>query len=77
MNSFFKFMVSSAGRWTRIIAGALLVYWGYTMGLSSVSGIIVAIIGLVPLLAGAFDVCVFAPIFGKPFGGPDLRKSVK
>lgn len=76
MNSFFRFMASSAGRWTRIIVGAILVYWGY-FSLGGTTGIIVAIVGLVPLLAGAFDVCVFAPIFGKPFGGPDLRKNVK
>jgi hypothetical protein len=28
-----------------------------------VSGILVAVVGLVPLLAGLFDFCVFAPLF--------------
>jgi hypothetical protein len=36
----------------------------------------VAIIGLVPLLAGLFDRCVFAPLFGLPFDGERLRRAV-
>jgi hypothetical protein len=34
-------------------------------------------VGLVPLLAGLFDRCVFAPLFGLPFAGPELRKSLQ
>ena len=65
-----------AGRWTRIIAGIALIAWGY-FGLTGTTGIIVIVIGLVPLLAGLFDVCVFAPLFRLPFGGVELRKSLK
>jgi hypothetical protein len=73
MNPFVKFMASGAGRVTRVIAGLALVAWGW-LGLSGTVGIIVIIIGLVPLLAGLFDVCVFSPLFGGPFAGPDIRK---
>jgi len=38
-----------------------------------VGGIIVAVVGLVPLLAGLFDFCVFAPLFGAPMSGPKIR----
>lgn len=76
MNGLFSFLASTAGRWTRIIAGAALVAWGY-FGLTGTTSIIVIVIGLVPLLAGIFDVCVFAPLFRLPFGGPELRKSLK
>jgi hypothetical protein len=76
MNPFFKFIASPAGRLTRVVAGAALIVWGY-WGLTGTTGIIVAIIGAVPLLAGLFDFCVFAPLFGKPFNGPALRKNVK
>ncbi|MCP4199783.1 MAG: DUF2892 domain-containing protein, partial [Proteobacteria bacterium] len=37
-------------------------------------GIIIAVVGLVPLLAGLFDVCVFAPLFNNPFRGPAIRE---
>lgn len=72
MNPFLRFMVSTAGRITRIVAGLVLVLWGVT-GLSGAAGIIVAVIGLVPLLAGLFDFCVFAPLFGFPLSGPRIR----
>jgi hypothetical protein len=29
----------------------------------------------VPLLAGVFDFCIFAPLFGAPFSGKAIRKS--
>jgi hypothetical protein len=49
-----------------------LVVWGL-WGLGSTAGIVVAIVGLVPLVAGLFDFCVFAPLFGAPFSGPKIR----
>jgi len=72
MNPFISFMASSAGRLTRIVAGIVLVAWGW-FGLGGTAGIIVAIVGLVPLLAGLFDFCVFAPLFGAPLSGPKIR----
>ena len=72
MNPFVKFMASKTGRITRIVAGIALVVWGL-LGLSGTTGIVVAVIGLVPLLAGLFDVCVFAPLFRNPFKGSEIR----
>lgn len=72
MNPFVSFMASPAGRITRIVAGIVLVAWGL-LGLSGMTGIIVAVIGLVPLVAGLFDFCVFAPLFGAPLSGPKIR----
>lgn len=72
MNPFVKFMASTSGRLTRIVAGIALVVWGWFF-LSGTTGLIVAVVGLVPLLAGVFDVCVFAPLFGNPFSGPKIR----
>jgi hypothetical protein len=71
MNPFVKFMASPAGRVTRVVAGIVLVALGIFM--HSVGGIIVAVVGLVPLLAGLFDFCVFAPLFGAPMSGPKIR----
>ena len=63
---FARFMASPVGRLIRIVAGIALVYVGLaTMG--GTGGWVVAIIGLVPLAAGVFDFCVFAPLIGAPF----------
>ena len=72
MNPFVSFMASTAGRIVRIAAGIALVAWGL-LGLTGTTGMIVAVIGLVPLLAGIFDVCVFAPLFKNPFKGKEIR----
>ena len=72
MNPFVKFMSSTTGRIVRAVAGILLIAWGL-LGLGGTTGIIVAVIGAVPLLAGLFDVCLFAPLFGAPLSGTKVR----
>ena len=72
MNPFVSFMASATGRIVRIVAGVALIAWGW-FGLGSIAGIIVAIVGLVPLVAGMFDFCVFAPLFGNPLSGVKIR----
>ncbi len=72
MNPFVKFMASPAGRITRIVAGIILVVLGLFV-IHGTGGIIVAVVGLVPLVAGLFDFCVFAPLFGAPLSGPKIR----
>lgn len=76
MNGLFKFLANSNGRLTREIAGVVLILLGVFV-IHGTAGWIVAIIGLVPLLAGLFDYCVFAPLFGLPFSGPELRKRLE
>ena len=72
MNPLVQFMASMPGRIVRIVAGAALLLWGF-MGLEATTGIIVMVIGLIPLLAGLFDVCLIAPLFGAPLSGPRIR----
>jgi hypothetical protein len=72
MNPLVKFMASTTGRIVRIVAGIALVVWGLA-GLGGTIGIIVSLIGAVPLLAGLFDFCIFAPLFGNPISGPKIR----
>jgi hypothetical protein len=76
MKGLFSFLASSMGRGVRIVAGAILILVGLFL-VGGLWGWILAIIGLVPLLAGIFDVCVFAPLFKLPFGGAALREAVK
>jgi len=74
MNPFVKFLASPAGRVVRAVAGIVLIAWGL-LGLGGTTGIIVAVIGIVPLAAGLFDFCVFAPLFGAPLSGQKIRSS--
>jgi len=71
--AFFRFMASSAGRGARVVAGLVLIVVGALIG---GAGWILAVVGLVPLLAGTFDVCVLAPLIRKPFSGDELRAEV-
>lgn len=70
--AFIKFMASGTGRIVRIVAGIALIALGL-LSVQGTGGIILALVGLVPLLAGALDFCVFAPLFGMSFKGPEIR----
>jgi hypothetical protein len=72
MNPLIKFLTSTAGRVVRILAGLALITWGL-IGLSGATGVVVAVVGAVPFLAGLFDFCVFAPLFGYSLSGQKIR----
>ena len=72
MNPFVTFMNSTTGRIVRIVAGIALIAWGL-LGLGGSTGMVVAVIGLAPLLAGLFDFCLFAPLFSCPIRGSKIR----
>lgn len=61
---FVDFMRSTAGRAVRIVAGAAIIVVGLVAG-----GVVVAVAGLVPLAAGVFNFCIFAPLFGLDLKG--------
>ena len=69
MNPFVSFMASTNGRILRAVAGLALIAWGQFAG----GGLVVTLIGIVPLLAGVFDFCLLAPLFGAPLSGPKIR----
>ncbi len=75
MKGLFKFLASNNGRLTREVAGILLILLGIFV-VQGTAGWIIAVVGVVPLVAGLFDFCVFAPLFGLPFSGEALRKSL-
>ncbi len=68
---FAQFMASPAGRILRVVAGGTMIVAG--LDADSDAGTAVAVVGAVPLLAGAFDFCVLSPLFGGPFWGRDIR----
>lgn len=65
-----KFLGSSAGRWTRGIAGIALVAIGIAFG-----GwwFVLAAFGFIVSLSGPLDFCLIAPLAGKPVTGRKLR----
>ncbi|MCJ7724915.1 MAG: DUF2892 domain-containing protein [Acidimicrobiia bacterium] len=71
---FFGFMASAAGRAARVITGIALLLVGLLV-VKGAGGVVLAVIALVPLLAGLFDVCVFSRLFGGPFKGADIRSA--
>lgn len=68
---FLTFMASGAGRISRIAAGAALVALGVALGGGYLA---LSVVGLVPLAAGLFDFCIFAPLARMPFMGNAFRQ---
>ena len=72
--AFVTFMSSTAGRALRIVAGLALIIIGLAV-VGGVGGVILAVVGLVPLFAGAANVCLFGPLLGSDQHGSDLHGS--
>jgi hypothetical protein len=62
---------SQPGRVLRIVAGSALIAWGLRR--SDRRGRAVAAVGVVPLTAGAADVCLLGPLVGGPLSGKEFR----
>jgi len=75
-SAFAQFMVTSAGRALRVVVGVALIVWGYTQ-MSTTAGIVLMVIGLVPLIAGALDLCLLGPLLGGPLRGAAVRDRAK
>ncbi len=54
--SFLAFMNRPVGRAIRIAVGLLMIAYGFTTG-GSTAGVVVALLGLAPLLTGVFGIC--------------------
>lgn len=65
---FAKFMAGPIGRGVRILAGVVLVALGL-FSMTQPLGTIVAVVGVVFVLVGVFNVCLIAPIIGAPLSG--------
>ena len=74
-SAFARFVNSPSGRLARIVAGISLMAWGYTLR-DSETGIILMVVGLVPLATGAFDLCLLSALLGGPIRGAGIRKRV-
>lgn len=67
--SFARFMSSTTGRAIRVVVGLAIIIWGFAAGIPAL-----VVVGLVPLAAGAFNVCLIAPLLKAPFSGKSLSR---
>lgn len=72
MGHFVSFMRSPAGRIMRVILGAVLISYGFFADGWTVIGLV----GFIPVLAGGFNACLFAPLFGYTVWGEKKVKAV-
>jgi hypothetical protein len=73
---FARFINSPAGRIARIVIGLALIGWGYTERTTS-SGIVLMVVGLVPLAAGLFNLCLISALLGGPISGARIAGMMK
>ena len=75
--AFAKFMSSGMGRVIRIVAGLALILVGLWVVEGTV-GIILAVVGAIPLIAGLLDVCFIGALFlGTPLRGDEVRVKIQ
>ncbi len=65
-----RFLGSTPGRAVRVLLGLALIVVGVVAGGGWLA---LSAVGLVPLAAGVFDVCLLGPIAGLPFRGAAFR----
>lgn len=73
---FVVFMRSIAGRLLRIVAGAIIIYLALTQ-MEAPWSYIVAVVGVVPILAGLMNFCLFGPLFGVDLWGRPKNVAVR
>lgn len=71
-SGFAQFMSTPAGRVVRVVVGLALIAWGFAER-GSATGIVLMIVGLIPLTAGAFDLCYISVLLGGPIAGREIR----
>lgn len=70
-----EFMSSTAGRITRAVVGAVLLVLAFIIG--GAWGWVLGILGAVFVVVGVADICLLAPLFGKPLKGSEVRASLR
>jgi hypothetical protein len=75
MRNFIAFMLSTPGRWIRVLLGIGLIVYGLFFA-ASVWGYVLAAIGVIPLVTGAVDTCGFAGMAGLSCNGRQARATL-
>ncbi len=66
--AFITFMRSTLGRAARIGVGLVLMLFGINQ-VGGTLGLLLAAVGIVPIVAGVFNFCLAAPLFGFDING--------
>ena len=75
-SGFSKFLNSLAGRILRLVVGIGFLVVGY-MYRDHALGVISMVWGVLPLSAGAFDICYVSAALGGPLSGKKIRSMQK
>ncbi len=75
-SGFSRFLNSVPGRVFRFAAGVGFLVVGYVFRHHTL-GVLSMIWSILPLSAGAFDVCYFSAVLGGPFSGAKIRAGQK
>lgn len=70
-----NFLASTTGRLVRGLVGVVLLVLAFVVG--GTWAWVLGVLGAVFVAVGVFDVCLLAPLFGKPLRGRDLRASTR
>jgi hypothetical protein len=73
VDGFVNFMQSLTGRLLRVVAGSILLAVGIWI-VGGPWGLVPAVLGAVPLIAGTAGICLLAPFFGYTFQGQKTRR---
>ena len=71
-----RFLNSRAGRVFRIVAGIGFLVVGYVYR-DNALGVLSMVWSLLPLTAGAFDICYISVLLGGPLSGAKIRDKYK
>ena len=74
--AFAQFVSSTNGRIARVILGIVIIAVGFFLR-HQTAGIILMIFGLLPLFAGAFDICILTGVVGNKWSGSWVRQCAK
>jgi hypothetical protein len=72
-SGFSIFLNSPNGRIFRLVAGLGFIIVGFIFR-GHVPGIVSIVWGILPLTAGAFDICYVSVLLGGPFSGKKIRE---
>jgi hypothetical protein len=73
-SGFSRFLNSQAGRVFRLVAGAGFFVVGYLFR-DYPLGVISMVYSILPLSAGAFDICFVSAVLGGPLSGAKIREA--
>ena len=72
-SGFAQFIKSPAGRIARIVVGLDLIAWGYFHS-TGTAGVVFIVVGLLPLAAGLFNLCIISAVLGGPLSGARIAR---